>query len=200
MKGSDSPSRSPTMGRMGNATPPATPASSVPDASASASDSVERSLRGLNYVLQLRGNLGVDTAEVVLLAFGVSPLAEPFHQFAETGHPAAIPIRETLLHHPPQRRVHVPVVQQIVVDFGKDGVGVEVEALLRAVPARVAVPGHERDRYVARGPAESLLRRLERCSPSSTSSVALARAPGLSDWATATAGPRRAGISSSTAM
>ena len=46
MNGSERPSRNPTMGSMGNATPPATPARRVPDASASASESGERSRGG----------------------------------------------------------------------------------------------------------------------------------------------------------
>ena len=56
----------------------------------------------------------------------------------------------------------------------------------------------QRPRYVALVPAASLLRRLERCRPSSTNSTAEAMAPGDSLPASAATEGRRAGMPSST--
>ena len=52
-------------------------------------------------------------------------------------HVAALAVVEALLHHAAQRGVEVAVVEQIVGHLLEQRVGVEVEADLRAVPARV---------------------------------------------------------------
>ena len=49
----------------------------------------------------------------------------------------AVAVLEALLHHPAQRRVEVAVVEEVVGHLVEQRVGVEVEADLRAVPARV---------------------------------------------------------------
>ena len=48
---------------------------------------------------------------------------------------------EALLHEPAQRRVQVAVVEEVVAHLVEERLGVEVEAGLRAVPARVPEPG-----------------------------------------------------------
>jgi len=45
---------------------------------------------------------------------------------------------EARLQHPPQRGVEVAVVEEVVGDLGHHLVGTELEALLGAVPTRVA--------------------------------------------------------------
>ena len=51
---------------------------------------------------------------------------------------------EALLHHPAQRRVEVAVVEQVVAHLVEQRLGVEVEAGLGAVPARVPEPVRRR--------------------------------------------------------
>src|SRR5262249_39162656 len=69
--------------------------------------------------------------------------AKSFEHLPHALHVAALPVRETLLHHPPERGVEVAVVQQVVGHLLEQRVGVEVEPDLCAVPAGVAEPrGH----------------------------------------------------------
>jgi len=86
---------------------------------------------------QLARDVVVHTAQVVLLELIAPPAAQALHQLAQPGHSLAVLVAETGLHHAPQGRVQVTVVQQVVGDLREDVVGVELEPRLGAVPARV---------------------------------------------------------------
>ena len=69
-------------------------------------------------------------------------LAELLEQLAHALDLATVTVVEALLHEPAEGGVHVAVVDQVVGDLGQDGVGVEVEPDLRAVPPRVVEAAH----------------------------------------------------------
>ncbi len=91
-------------------------------------------------VVELAGDLVIDAAEVE----AVEPLlpfpAQTFEQLAHTLQALAIAVAEALVHHPPQRGVDVAVVEQLVGQLLQQGVAVELEPLLRAIPPRVGEP------------------------------------------------------------
>jgi hypothetical protein len=88
-------------------------------------------------VVQLVGDLLVHPAEVGAVEPVLTLLTQLLHQLAQALHALAVAIVHALLHHPPQRRVDVAVVEQVVGQLVEQRVGVEIEALLRAVPAGV---------------------------------------------------------------
>ena len=89
-------------------------------------------------VAQLLRDVVVDAAEVVALELVAATAAQLLHQLAHALDSVAVAVAEAGLHQPPKRGVEVAVVQQVVGDLAEDGVGVDVEAGLRAVPPRVA--------------------------------------------------------------
>ena len=85
------------------------------------------------------GDLVVDAAEVVRSR--ASPDAAGAASRASRAGPGqllAVAVVEARLQHPAQGRVEVAVVEQVVGDLGQHLVGVELEAHLGAVPARIA--------------------------------------------------------------
>ena len=84
------------------------------------------------------GDVFVDAAEVVAVELLAPPLAQLLEHLAHALDVAALAVAEALLHHPPQRRVEVAVVEQVVGHLREQRVGVEVEPDLGAVPTRVA--------------------------------------------------------------
>ena len=86
------------------------------------------------------GDLVVHAAEVELVEALLALLAQLLHQLAQALHALAVAVAHALLHHPAQRGVDVAVVEQVVGELVEQPVGVEVEALLRAVPAGVGEP------------------------------------------------------------
>src|SRR5829696_939231 len=91
-------------------------------------------------VLELASDLVVDTPEVEPVEPLLALAAELLQQLAHALQAFAVAIPEALVHHPPQRGVDVTVVQQLVGELLEQGVAVELEALLRAVPAGVLEP------------------------------------------------------------
>ena len=92
-------------------------------------------------VVELAGDLVVDAAEIEAVEALLTLPAQPFEQLAHALHALAVAVAQALVHHPPQRGVDVAVVQQLVGQLLEQGVAVEVEPLLRAVPPRVREPG-----------------------------------------------------------
>ena len=90
---------------------------------------------------ELLGDLVVDAAEVAVLELLLAALAEPLEHLAHAHELLAVAVLEALLEHPAQRRVEVAVVHQLVGHLVEQGVGVEVEAHLGAVPRRVPEGG-----------------------------------------------------------
>ena len=82
----------------------------------------------------------VDAAEVVAVELLAAALAQLLEHLAHALHVAALPVGESLLHHAAQRGVEIAVVEQVVGHLLEQRVGVEIEADLRAVPARVLEP------------------------------------------------------------
>ena len=104
----------------------------------------ERPALLLDDLLELLGDLGVDTTEVELLALLAAAFAELLQQVTQARDVTTLPVPEALLHQAPQRGVDVPVIEQVVVDLRQDRVGIEVKALLGTIPARVPEPPHAR--------------------------------------------------------
>ena len=77
---------------------------------------------------QLLGDVVVDAAEVVVLEHLPPALAQPLEHLAQTHELLAVAVLQALLEHPPQRRVQVAVVEQVVGHLVEERVGVEVEA------------------------------------------------------------------------
>ena len=89
---------------------------------------------------ELPGDLLVHAAEIVALQ-PLAPLgAQPVEQLAQTLY-ALAPGVQPFAHQPAQRGVHVAVVEQLVGQLAEERVGVELEAALGPVPARVPEPG-----------------------------------------------------------
>src|SRR5215203_968058 len=98
---------------------------------------VERLALGPHDVAQLLGDLVVDAAEVEPVE-PLLPLApQPVEQVAHALDHLALPVLEARLEQAAQGRVQISVVEEVVGDLLEDGVGVEVEADLRAVPPAV---------------------------------------------------------------
>ena len=94
-------------------------------------------------VVELAGDLVVDAAEVEAVEPVLALLAQLLEQLAHALQALAVAVPQALVHHPPQRGVDVTVVQQLVGQLLEQGIAVELEALLRAVPPRVREPtGH----------------------------------------------------------
>ena len=92
-------------------------------------------------VVEFGLDLVVDAAEVVPVETVLALLAQLFQQLAQALQPLAVAVAQALLHHPPQGAIDVAVVEEIVGQLVEDGLRVEFEALLRAVPARIGEPG-----------------------------------------------------------
>ena len=91
-------------------------------------------------VVELVGDLVVDAAEVEAVEALLALLAQLLHQLAQALQALAVAVPHALLHHPAQRGVDVTVVEQVVGQLLEQALGVELEPLLRAVPARVREP------------------------------------------------------------
>ena len=87
---------------------------------------------------QLVVDLVVHTAEIVVRQAFLALLAELVHDLPQTLDSLTVAVLESLLHEPPQRRHRVAVVHEIVRQLGQHVEGVEIEALLGAVPPGVA--------------------------------------------------------------
>ena len=85
-------------------------------------------------VAQLLCDVVVDAAEVVALELVAAPATQLLHELAHALDPVAVAVAEAGLHQPPERGIEVAVVQQVVGDLAEHGVGIDVEAGLRAVP------------------------------------------------------------------
>ena len=88
-------------------------------------------------VVELAGDLVVDAAEVEAVEPVLALLAQLLEQLADALEAVAVAVAQALVHHPAQRRVDVAVVEQLVGQLLEQGVAVELEALLRAVPPGV---------------------------------------------------------------
>ena len=93
----------------------------------------------VDHIAQLLGDVVVDPAEVVLLQPLLAPTAELLHHLPQALDPLAVHV-EPLLEEPPQGRVHVAVVEQVVVHLGEQVGGGELEPGLGSVPAGVGHP------------------------------------------------------------
>jgi hypothetical protein len=85
-------------------------------------------------VVELARDLVVDTAEIVTVEPLLTFLPELGEQVAQALQPLAVGAPHTVLHHPTQGGVDVAVIQQLVGELAEQGVGVEIEAALGAVP------------------------------------------------------------------
>ena len=88
-------------------------------------------------VVQLAGDLVVDAAEVEAVEAVLALAAQLLEQLADALQALAVAVPQALVHHPAQGGVDVTVVEQLVGQLLEQGVAVELEALLGAVPARV---------------------------------------------------------------
>ena len=100
---------------------------------------VERLAFRVDDVLELLGDLVVDTAEVEVVQALLALLAQLLEHLAQTLDAFAVDV-EARLQHPTQRRVDVAVVEEVVVELGHDVVRAELESALGAVPRGVRVP------------------------------------------------------------
>src|SRR5207249_12208152 len=66
-----------------------------------------------------------------------TPFAQALEHLAHAHETVALAVAHALLEQAAQRRVEVAVVQEVVGDLVEECVRIEVEAALRAVPARV---------------------------------------------------------------
>ena len=92
----------------------------------------------LDDLVEPPGDVVVDATEVVAVEHLLALLAELVEHLAQALEVAAVAVVEALLHRAAQRRVEIAVVEQVVGQLAEQRVGVEVEAGLGAVPARVA--------------------------------------------------------------
>ena len=98
---------------------------------------IERRTFRLDDLAQRVGDVVVDAAEIVVLKDLATALPEALHHVADALHVAAVAIGQAVLHHLPQRRVDVAVIEQLVRHLTEEVVGVEIEPGLAAIPARV---------------------------------------------------------------
>ena len=98
---------------------------------------IERRPFRLDDLAQRIGDVVVDAAEIVVLEDLATALPEALHHVADALHVATVAIGQAVLHHLPQRRVDVAVIEQLVRHLTEEMVGVEIEPGLAAIPARV---------------------------------------------------------------
>ena len=111
-----------------------------PDSRASSGQLVEATALELDDLTERLGDVLVDPAQVVAVELLAATLPQAVEEVAEPEHLLAVAIAEALLHETAQRGVDVAVVEQVVGDLLQDGVGIEIEPDLGAVPTRVAEP------------------------------------------------------------
>ena len=96
-------------------------------------------------VVQLVGDLAVHAAEVEAVQPLLAFVAQLLQQLAKALHLVAVAVAHALLHEATEGGVDVAVVQEVVGEVVEQGVGIEIEPFLGAVPARVGEPtGHGR--------------------------------------------------------
>ena len=100
---------------------------------------------GLDDLPQGPGDVVVDAAQVVVGQLLPAPLAQALDQLPQPGQTVAVGVTQPVLEQAAQGGVELAVVEQVVGELGQQVVGVELEALLGAVPPGVAERGgHER--------------------------------------------------------
>jgi hypothetical protein len=92
-------------------------------------------------VVELLRDLVVDAAEVEPVEAVLALAAELVHQLPEPLEALPVAVLHALLHQSAQRAVDVAVVEEVVVELVEERIGVEVEALLRAIPPGVGESG-----------------------------------------------------------
>ena len=99
----------------------------------------------LHHLPQGLGDVVVDAAQVVLGQLLLPPLAEALDQLPQAGQAVAVGVAQPVLEQAAEGGVELAVVEEVVGELGQQGVGVELEALLGAVPPGVAErAGHAR--------------------------------------------------------
>ena len=86
---------------------------------------------------ELLGDVVVDAAEVPPLELLPPALPKPLEHVAQPHQLLVVAVAKPLLHQPPESGVQVAVVEEIVGHLLEERVGVEIEAGLGAVPARI---------------------------------------------------------------
>ena len=85
-------------------------------------------------VVEFGLDLVVHAAEVVPIETVPALLAQLFEQLTQALQLLAVAVAQALLHHPPQRRIDVAVVEQLVGQLVEGRIGVELEALSACRP------------------------------------------------------------------
>ena len=98
---------------------------------------IERRTFRLDDLAQRIGDVVVDTAEIVVLEDLATAFPEALHHVADALHVAAVAIGQAVLHHLPQGRVDVAVIEQLIRHLTEEVVGVEIETGLAAIPTRI---------------------------------------------------------------
>ena len=88
----------------------------------------------LDQLAQLLRDVVVDTAQVVAVQRLLAALTDLVEHLADALDALAVAVLEALLHHPPQRRVEVAVVEQVVGQLLHDVERIDLEAALAPVP------------------------------------------------------------------
>src|SRR5262245_58742282 len=96
---------------------------------------------GVDDLAELLCDLVVHAAEVESLQALLALAPQAVEQVADPLDHLALPVAEPRLQQPPEGGVEVAVVEQVVGHLLEDGVGIQAEADLRAVPAAVPEPG-----------------------------------------------------------
>jgi hypothetical protein len=157
----------------------------------------QRRFLAIEHVVEPLAQGVVGLLHVVLLVEGVHLLAQIVEQLLDAHHPHLHAAElEARLAHPLERLFDVEPLHHQVRQRIERLAGVQGEVFLAAIPTAVAMDLHARA-YCALPSVVVLFRRLERCSPSSTNSIAEARRGGESPPARRAAASRRPGISSS---
>ena len=89
---------------------------------------------------ELLGDVVVDPAEVAGVELFPAALPQSLHHVAQAHQLFAVAVLEPLLEHPPERRVQVAVVEEVVGHLREERIGVDVEPDLGAVPPGVPEP------------------------------------------------------------
>ena len=92
----------------------------------------------LHHLPQGLGDVVVDPAQVVAGQLLPPPLAEALDQLPQPRQPVAVCVPHPVLQEAAEGGVELAVVEEVVGELGQEGVGVELEALLGAVPPGVA--------------------------------------------------------------
>ena len=92
---------------------------------------------GLDDLLKLLVDLVEHPAQVVAAQHLLAALAQAIGQVAQAEHPLLVAALEALLHQPAQGAAQVAVGQQVLGEGLHDGLGVERQDLLAAVPVTV---------------------------------------------------------------